>query len=433
MNRRRFFSMLTLAACVGSVPLTARADLKGYLERPEPAYRWEKRGEKRVGSGTVYELFLVSQTWQGMEWSHRLQLFYPDKPARPGFCTLLNTGGGGNASEELLGMGAAISAGAPFAILYHIPKQPLYGGKVEDELIVYTWMKYMETGDETWPLHFPMAKAVLKAMDALQAFSTEAKLPKLERFLITGASKRGWTTWLVGASRDKRVAAIAPMVIDILNVAKQIPHQMESFGKPSEQVGDYTAMGFDKILTTPQGKRLLELEDPYSYRDILTLPKLIILGTNDRYWSQDALNLYWDDLKGPKWVLYTPNSGHGLEDRARVLATLTSFARAIADRKSPPKMRWTYQDTPTGVAVTLESDQKPVSARLFRCTAPTKDFRESKWTSEEVPVSGSRASARFDTPASGYAAVFLEATYESDGKTYTLSTQLRILGKGAKP
>src|SRR6185295_17598364 len=49
-----------------------------------------------------------------------------------------------------------------------------------------------------------------------------------------------------------------------------------------------------------------------------TLPKLLILGTNDRYWAQDALNLYWDGLKGPKWVLYTPNSGHGLEDRERV-------------------------------------------------------------------------------------------------------------------
>jgi PhoPQ-activated pathogenicity-related protein len=91
-----------------------------------------------------------------------------------------------------------------------------------------------------------MAKAVIKAMDALHEFR-----PELKRFLITGASKRGWTTWLVGASEDKCVVGIAPMVIGILNVEKQIVHQREMLGKPSEQVKDYTAVGFDKLLLGP--------------------------------------------------------------------------------------------------------------------------------------------------------------------------------------
>lgn len=399
--------------------------LKGYLARPEPAYKWEKRSEKKLGGGTIHDLWLVSQTWQGLVWEHRLQLFVPEKIVTPDFCTLLNTGGGGNTAEELIGMTAAANTGSVFAILYHIPKQPLYGGLTEDALIVYTWQKFLETGDDTWPLHFPMAKAVLKAMDALQAFR-----PELKRFLVTGASKRGWTTWLVGASQDKRVAGIAPMVIDILNVEKQISHQLEMLGKPSEQVADYTAVGFDKLLLAPRGKDLMKLEDPYSYRDLLTLPKLILLGTNDRYWSQDALNLYWDDLKGGKWVLYLPNSGHGMEDRGRLLKTLTAFSRTLAQRKPWPQPKWKWSAKGRSAELSVQSDAPLASARLFRCTAPTTDFRDSKWTAEELVVQGGRTRGRYEAPAGECAALYAELTYELEpGKPFTLATQMQILRK----
>ena len=46
----------------------------------------------------------------------------------------------------------------------------------------------------------------------------------------------------------------------------------------------------------------------------LKQPKLLLLGTNDRYWPLDALNVYWDGLPGDKYVTYVPNNGHGLKD-----------------------------------------------------------------------------------------------------------------------
>ena len=147
---------------------------------------------------------------------------------------------------------------------------------------------------------------------------------------------------------------------------------------------------------------------------------------------QDALNIYWDDLKGPKWVLYTPNSGHGLEDRTRVLGTLTAFARSIASHASWPKMDWKYKDTTEGLQLTVHADHAPKSARLFHTAAATQDFRNSKWTSDEIAAPSASEdkttyTAKFTRPATGYAAAFVEVSYEIDGKPFTLSTQLRVL------
>ena len=427
----------SLLTCIGLFGLAqpSRADLDGYLSKPEAVYKWEKTAEKKLEGGTEIDLHLVSQTWQGGVWEHRLVIFRPDMPVRSDFCTLFNTGGSGGNNDETLGIAAAKTTGMPFAILFNIPNQPLYGGKTEDALVAYTWQKFLETGDESWPLHFPMAKAVIKAMDAIQAYTKEAGQPEIHGFVIAGASKRGWTTWLAGASKDKRIKGIAPMVIDTLNVAKQIPHQLAAYGKPSEQVQDYTSAGMLEKLMTPQGKRLLELEDPYSYRDRLTMPKLIILGTNDRYWSQDSLNLYWNDLKGPKWVLYNSNAGHGLEGldtQMRVLNAVGAFARSIAAGTAMPKPTWTYALKDNLSSLTVRSDVPIKSAKLWHAHAATQDLRDAKWSSE--PMSPLEASdpthgvvGTQPTPTEGYTATYAELVYTQGGKSFSLSTQIEIL------
>ncbi len=423
-------TLLAATILLMGISFAAKADLAAYLARPEPAYRWEKTGEKQQDGVTITDLHLVSQVWHKIKWEHHLQIFRPSKLAYPHFCTMRNMGGDGGPEWEQVGTLVAKGSGAIYACVYNNPNQPLYDGRTEDSLIVYTWDRFLQTGDETWPLHFPMCKAVIKAMDAVQAYTKQEGLPLLTDFMVTGESKRGWTTWLAGASQDKRIKAIAPMVIDTLNVAKQMPHQLEAFsGTPSEQVGDYTAANMAHKLQTPRGKRLLEIEDPINYKDILTLPKLLVLGTNDRYWAQDALNLYWDDLKGPKWVSYTPNSGHGLEDRMHVFGTMVAYIDSIASKRPLPKMKWQYSEVTNGVDLFVGSNVTGTSARLYRCFAPTQDFRDSKWTSEPMIEGAGGFKGHFDTPATGFAAIFGEVTYAMNGKTFTLSTQMHILGK----
>ena len=114
--------------------------------------------------------------------------------------------------------------------------------------------------------------------------------------------------------RRPRVKAIAPMVIDTLNMKPQMEHQMMCYGKPSEMVKDYVERRLIPMPKTPEAKRLWSMVDPYFYRSKLTMPKLILNGANDPYWTVDALNLYWNDLPGEKYICITPNAGHDLQE-----------------------------------------------------------------------------------------------------------------------
>jgi len=70
-------------------------------------------------------------------------------------------------------------------------------------------------------------------MDALQAFAKQEWEIEVTHFVVSGASKRGWTTWLTAAA-DRAVKALAPCVIDTLNMSVQLPYQLKSWGKYSE-------------------------------------------------------------------------------------------------------------------------------------------------------------------------------------------------------
>ena len=299
----------------------ARADLNEYVKKADDTFSWKLKEKADINGNIVYDIELVSQKWHDIVWDHRLNV-YLHSDVKPGKTMLLMITGGPKPKAHIVGIELSKQCHAPVAVLYDIPKQPLFDGKTEDVLIAETFVRYLKTKDDTWPLLFPMVKSVVKAMDALQEFSKKEWKAPVKDFIITGGSKRGWTTWLTAATGDPRVKAIAPMVIDTLNMLEQMKHQKESFGGPSEMIRPYVERGLVPLPDTDEARKLWRMIDPYSYRDKLTMPKMLVMGNNDPYWSTDALNLYWDDLKGPKWVVYVPNAGHdlyqnGKRDRAR--------------------------------------------------------------------------------------------------------------------
>ena len=77
-----------------------------------------------------------------------------------------------------------------------------------------------------------MTKSVVRAMDASTAFcrSTAGGGIAVSMFVLAGASKRaGWTAW-TAAAVDKRVAAVMPLVIDLLNIEISFEHHYRAYG-----------------------------------------------------------------------------------------------------------------------------------------------------------------------------------------------------------
>jgi PhoPQ-activated pathogenicity-related protein len=404
--------------------------LQEYVAADDDAFEWKIRGKDRHDGCLIYDIDLTSQEWQGITWKHAMSAFVPEELRHEDTVLLYITGGsnGDRPDEDDLAMGCKLAtlAQMPVAFLHHVPNQPLLGDKEEDDLISETFLRYLDTKDPKWPLLFPMVKSAVRAMDALEGIAQQEYGAAINRFVVTGGSKRGWTTWL-SAVADERVAGIAPIVIDTLNFPPQMKHQMETWGEYSEQIADYTAKGLVDVMLKQPEIPLWRWVDPYTYRSQLTLPKLLINGTNDRYWVIDALNLYWDGLVGDKHVLYVPNAGHGLDDgREAALTTLAVFAQHVAMQMPLPNLTWKHDDDGNQMRLVVRSKDEPKAVRLWVAHSEDKDFRPDRWDATEISANGDGTYvAHVEKPASGHVAFFAEAIYRFGPVEYGLSTQIR--------
>ena len=420
------------------LPAPGWADLEQYVRKPEAELAWKlkQKIESEQSGDRIYDLHFVSQTWQGNPWEHQLQVYQPPSAAPNSTMFLWVTGGSARPAYIALGLELARKIRAPVAFLYNIPNQPLLENNLrEDDLIAETFVRYLNTQDESWPLLFPMVKSVVKAMDVLQAFGKQEWTETINSFIVSGASKRGWTTWLTAAV-DQRVRAIAPVVIDTLNMREQMPRQLEAFGAYSTRLAPYTSRGLVPIPETAEGRRLLSMVDPWSYREALGLPKLIINGTNDFYWATDALNLYWNELPGNKWVIYVPNAGHDLQRQDRpppdqltdFVNGLAAFSRYQISGRAMPNLKWKHESVNGRLRLTIEATPAPTGARLWVAEMPTQDFRSAKWREQTVNVSKGLVVGEVTPPENGQVAFYGELDYEIDGVKYHLSTQVRMTG-----
>ncbi len=423
-----------------AVKQLAGSELSDYIALPDDSFRWELRERQSSHNCEILRLHLTSQRWQGIDWRHILYLIKPQNlDVQRDDAVLVVAGGSWQMNwpengpdtvsvrgEVPLMANVAQQFGCVIAVLTMVPFQPMMNGKHEDEIIAATFAKYVETQDATWPLLLPMVKSAVRGMDATCSAAKQEWGVTLNKFTVTGASKRGWTTWLTGAT-DPRVTAIAPMVIDMLNMGEQMKHQVASFGGYSEQIADYTELNLPAFLSTPQGQSLQKIVDPFAYREQLTLPKLLIFGTNDRYWPLDACNLYWDQLSGDKHLLYVPNQGHGLNDYPRVLGSVMAIHRSRNGGKPLPQLDWNFADEARGIKLDISAKGAVDSVRGWVAQSPTRDFRDAKWSEKVCKQLGNGSwTLEVAKPQDGFVACFAECVGTADSMPSFFSTNVRI-------
>lgn len=409
--------------------------LKEYVMAGDEAFSYAVIDTIRGEGWNEYVVKMVSGTWltdqdvDQTEWWHWLNIIVPDQTRETESMIII---GGGSThdtvakpTEEWL-IEAALKTGSIISHVSNIPYQPIdfkgdeKEGRYEDDLIAYGWRQFLESGASEekleWLARFPMTRAVVRAMDVVQEISASVQKP-VDSFFVTGASKRGWTTWTTAAV-DDRVIGIAPIVIDLLNIIPSFKHHWQCYGEWSPAIDDYVNEGIMNWMDTEELKVLLEMVGPYSFVDQLTMPKLLINATCDEFFVTDSWKFYWNDLKGDSYLRYVPNGNHGLRGTYQPISLISFYHTVITDTQIP-EFNWSISGDSIYMQIDPESDY--IIRKWEAVNEQGRDFRiyviGESWYMEELDKQPDGIyEINISKPETGFKAALLEVIFnpESD-------------------
>lgn len=434
MSPRKF--LLCLAVMFFATDATAeqpvrssRTALEDYIAKKDDTYSW--RVEKTVESPglTNVVIRLKSQTWRSEKdvdrpvWEHWLVLAIPEKVTTNQ--AFLMIGGGSHDSKtpegaDLATATIAQATGSIVAELKNVPNQPMVFHndgipRKEDDLIGYAWSQFIETGDATWLPRLPMVKSAVRAMDCVTEFaaSDAGGNRVVEKFVVGGGSKRGWTTWMTGVA-DPRVTAVVPIVIDVVNAGPSLRHHAEAYGFWSEAIGNYYQHNILQRFDHPRMQDLYEIVDPYYHVDQLTEPKYIVNGSGDQFFLPDSSRFYYDQLKGEKLLRYVPNADHGLKG-SDAIQSIAAFYHLISTDSPRPEYGWTFEDNGS---IRATSETKPTQVMFWQAhNSDARDFRLKTIGAafkgvELQPTADGDYVSPVPSGEPGWTASFIEFTYD---------------------
>lgn len=312
----------------------------------------------------------------------------------------------------------AVQTRSVAAILYDVPNQPTdiladslgVHSLSEDALLASSLDQFLRTGDPNWPVLLPMVKSAVRAMDTTQNFVNNVlgQSQQVNDFVVTGFSKRGWTTYLTGAN-DSRVKAIMPGVYDALHLFEQldqngqtyanvdeftVPDQLRADRRYSQSLDDYVNYQIVNALNSPNptiranAPKLLQVVDPYQYRSKLTMPKFLVNAAGDEFFVNDAAQFYIHDLVGPTYLRMVPNAGHSLGGGNQVniptirgktvlddvTDSFQAFYDAIIHDEALPKFNW-VRNADGSLDLTFDSAWMPKRVVGWTADSANGDFR----------------------------------------------------------
>ncbi|XP_054763349.2 autocrine proliferation repressor protein A-like [Lytechinus pictus] len=456
-----------VAATVSATPLD------DYVNMPDNHYEYTVLKEYRIpGEYTAYVVNMTSQKWltyndsDSAIWFHYLTITIPEHIVSPEHAFLFITGGSTKSSppdprtdkEILRTSNIALGAGIVGATLRQVPNQPivfktdpLQMKRYEDEVIAFTWHHFLYNGtkEPNWLLRLPMTKAAVRAMDTISDVVYDVTPNQnISKFIVAGESKRGWATWTTGAV-DKRVVAIAPICLDLLNMAQNMHHHYRSLGGWTMEFNDYYAENITLFMDTPELSKMAAVIDAFAYKDRLTMPKFIVTAGSDEFFLPDDSYYYFNELPGPKYLSITPNDEHELRfHNLELTHQLTSFVRTVIrpTEWTAPTMTWKRYENSTHGILEFLSDPVPLKVEVFRTLTnrgPRRDFRLAiadppgttnysinviiyKKFPNRNPEPG-KYIAEFLTPREGWQCFFIRAQYNTPGNTtITFTTEASI-------
>lgn len=439
-----------LALILTSVmPLRAFATpLDDYVSAPDSAFSWQLLATYPHSGYTDFVFHMSSQNWLTSSevdrtlWEHHMVITVPDTVSHETgllYITGGSTSSGVPSANDPMLVQMAVETNTVTAMLRQVPNQPLTflndpasEPRTEDEQIAYCWRMFLETGESKWLSRLPMTKSAVRALDTVTQFmaTPDGGQRTVNQFVVTGASKRGWTTWTTAAV-DSRVVAFAPMVIDLLNMQVSFRHHFDALGFWSPQIVDYENEGITEQFNTPEMAALCEIVEPYSYLDrYVNKPKLLLNGSQDEFFLPDSSQFYWERLTGEKRLRYVPNAGHGLN--AGAVNDLRAWYWSIINGVPRPDVTWTKKydgsleihvsgGTPSQVLLWQTST---VSERSF-----SLEFQPPLYSSTVLaPVDTDTYIASVPAPPSGWKAFLVEFTFPSGGPTpFRFTTEISIV------
>ena len=123
---------------------------------------------------------------------------------------------------------------------------------------------------------------------------------------------------------------------------------------------------------TPEFRALMKIEEPYEYRDRLTLPKFIVNAAGDQFFLPDSSQFYFDDLRGEKHLRYVPNTGHSLDEDRRDRERARVLRRRWSRERRARRSTWTFE---RDGSIKVKTKERPTRCGSGRRPIPARNFR----------------------------------------------------------